>query len=50
MNHYLRWKSEQKGRIISVGGPAATTQALISSVIPQISNNYDIHFYCRNYL
>ena len=35
--------------MIGVGGPAATDQTFFCSLIPQIRDNVDVHYYCRSY-
>mgnify|MGYP006946572215 FL=1 len=50
MEKYNQWKNQGKGRIVAIGGPSATDQTLLSCMIPTIKENYDIHYYCRDYL
>lgn len=50
LNSYNEWASKQNKRILAIGGPAAIDQTVISSMIPEIKNNYDVQFYCKSYL
>jgi len=50
LEKYNQWRNQGKGRIVAIGGPSATDQTLLSTMIPSIRDNYDVHYYCRDYL
>jgi hypothetical protein len=49
-SQYQEWTANNRGRIVSIGGPSATDQTLLSCLIDPIRKTHDVHFYSRNYL